>query len=208
MHSSTDLTSDHAAWGKVQGFDEKIVAGLGVVAFCLVVAGSIFARLSLEVSGAVEQSPTRPATVDARALARGDILIPVTLSLKLANGKAIVRGTVPDEKAHDTVIARAKEMFGSSNVEDRLGIEPGIFLTPWFDSVLKWFPPKVEQIHNGEISVKGMNVLLFGQVSDIAARIAAGSSLARLVGAEGHVVNDLQVMSNDDIRAAPRSQNP
>jgi BON domain len=193
MENSTSPSVAPPTWDKKPAFNEKLVGLFGILAFFLVLVLSVAARLILEVAGSPSDIRPRPEALAARSLARGDVLVPVTLSIKFANGKAIVRGTVPDEKSHELVINRAKQIYGGIQIVDHLGIQPGIVLTPWFDSVLKWFPPKIEQIRAGEISVNGMNVLLFGQVQDISARIAAGSAAAKLAGPEGHVMNDLQV---------------
>jgi hypothetical protein len=99
------------------------------------------------------------------------------------------------------LLDRASQIYGQANVVDRLGIQPGVVLTPWFDSVLKWFPPNVAEIRSGEISVNGMNVLLFGQVVDISARIAAGGAVAKLIGPEGQLLNDLQVKNVNETDA-------
>ena len=197
MDNAVNLPSGAILWGKAQALNEKTVAGLGFLVFLIVVCASIAARISLETNARQKIDTLRPAVAAERSVVKGDVLIPVTLSIKFENGKATLRGTLPDEKSHDTVVDRAKAIYGSSNVQDNLGVEPGIVLTPWFDSVLKWFPPRIEQIQSGEISVNGMSVLIFGQVPDISAKLSVGSAVTQLVGPEGRVLNDLQVVSVD-----------
>ncbi len=206
MDHSIRLPSDPILWGKAQALNEKTVARVGFLVFLMVVVGSIVIRLSLEVNARHEVDSARLVVATERALVKGDILVPVTLSIKFENGKATLRGTLPDEKSHDTVVNRAREIYGINNVDDNLGVEPGIVLTPWFDSVLKWFPPRIEQIQSGEISVNGMNVMLFGQVPDISAQIAVGRALTKLVGPEGRVLNDLQVVSVDSVPPAAKER--
>ena len=206
MDHSIRLPSDPILWGKAQALNEKTVAGVGFLVFLLVVVGSIVIRLSLEVNARHKVDSARPVVVAERALVKGDILVPVTLSIKFENGKATLRGTLPDEKSHATVVNRATETYGSSNLKDNLRVEPGIVLTPWFDSVLKWFPPRIEQIQSGEISVNGMNVLLFGRAPDISAQIAVGRALTKLAGTEGRVLNDLQVVPVDSVPPAAKER--
>lgn len=201
MDNAVNLPSGAILWGKAQALNEKTVAGLGFLVFLLVVCASIAVRISLETNARQQVDALRPVVAAERSLVKGDVLIPVTLSIKFENSKATLRGTLPDEKSHDTVVNRAKAMYGSSNVQDNLGVEPGIVLTPWFDSVLKWFPPRIEQIQSGEISVNGMSVLIFGQAPDISAKLGVGSAVTQLVGPEGRVLNDLQVVTVDS--AAP-----
>ena len=197
MDNAVNLPSGAILWGKAQALNEKTVAGLGFLVFLIVVCASIAARIGLETHARQKVESSRPAVAAERSLIKGDILVPVTLSIKFENGKATLRGTLPDEKSHDTVINRATEIYGSSNVQDNLRVEPGIVLTPWFDSVLQWFPPRIEQIQSGEISVNGMNVLIFGEVPDISTQQAVGNALTQLAGPEGRVLNDLQVISVD-----------
>ena len=206
MDHSISLPSDPILWGKAQALNEKTVARVGFLVFLVVLVGSIVIRLSLEVNARHKVDSARPVVATERALAKGDILVPVTLSIKFENGKATLRGTLPDEKSHDTVVNRATEIYGLSNLKDNLGVEPGIVLTPWFDSVLKWFPPRIEQIQSGEISVNGMNVMLFGQVPDISAQIAVGRAVTKLAGLEGRVLNDLQVVSVDSVQPAAKER--
>ncbi len=201
MDNAVNLPSGAILWGKAQALNEKTVAGLGFLVFLLVVCASIAVRISLETNARQQVDALRPVVAAERSLVKGDVLIPVTLSIKFENSKATLRGTLPDEKFHDTVVNRAKAMYGSSNVQDNLGVEPGIVLTPWFDSVLKWFPPRIEQIQSGEISVNGMSVLIFGHAPDISAKLGVGSAVTQLVGPEGRVLNDLQVVTVDS--AAP-----
>ncbi len=197
MDNAVNLPSGTILWGKAQALNEKTVAGLGFLVFLIIVCASIAARISLETNARQKVDTLRPVVAAERSLVKGDVLIPVTLSIKFENSKATLRGTLPDEKSHDTVVNRAKAIYGSSNVQDNLGVEPGIVLTPWFDSVLKWFPPRIEQIQSGEISVNGMSVLIFGQAPDISAKLSVGSAVTQLVGPEGRVLNDLQVVSVD-----------
>ena len=197
MDNAVNLPSGAILWGKAQALNEKTVAGLGFLVFLIVVCASIAVRISLETNARQQVDALRPVVAAERSLVKGDVLIPVTLSIKFENGKATLRGTLPDEKSHDTVINRATEIYGSSNVQDNLRVEPGIVLTPWFDSVLQWFPPRIEQIQSGEISVNGMNVLIFGEVPDISTQQAVGNALTQLAGPEGRVLNDLQVISVD-----------
>ena len=206
MDHSISLPSDPILWGKAQALNEKTVASVGFLVFLLVLVGSIVIRLSLEVNARHKVDSARPVVATERALVKGDILVPVTLSIKFENGKTTLRGTLPDEKSHDTMVNRATEIYGSSNLKDNLRVEPGIVLTPWFDSVLKWFPPRIEQIQSGEISVNGMNVMLFGQVPDISAQIAVGRALTKLAGPEGQVLNDLQVVSVDSVLPAAKER--
>ncbi len=183
---------------RLQHVNERVVLFLGIAAFFIVLALSVVSRLYLESHQSSADHIFRADVPKERALVKGDVLVPVTLSVKLVDGRAILRGMLPSEAAHQTVLARAKEIYGQGRVEDKLGVQSGIVVTPWFDSVLKWFPPRVDELHTGEISVSGMNVLIFGRVATDESRLAAGRTLAKLVGAEGQFFNELQITNVDE----------
>ena len=112
MAHSIRLPSDPILWGRAQALNEKTVAGVGFLVFFLVVAGSIVIRLRIEASAPHKVDSARPVVATGRALVKGDILVPVTLSIKFENGKATLRGTLPDEKSHDTVVNRLGKYTG------------------------------------------------------------------------------------------------
>ena len=114
-------------------------------------------------------------------------------------GSIVIRLSLEVNARHEVDSAR-------TGVDDHLGVEPGIVPTTWFDSVLKWFPPRIEQIQSGEISGNEMNVLLFGRAPDISAQIAVGRALTKLAGPEGRVLNDLQVVSVDSLPLAAKER--
>lgn len=191
----------HSLLARLQLVNERVILAAGILAFSAAVLLSVAARWYLEARSAAEIAKLVPEKIKERALVKGDILVPVRLSIKLQDGRATLRGMLPDEAAHQTVLARAREIYGF-NIEDNLGIQSGIVVTPWFDSVLKWFPPRVNALNSGEISVSGMKVLLFGQVPSIDARLAAGRVLSKLVGTEGQFFNELHVSPSADIQGA------
>ena len=202
------LTPPHgrAAPARLQNLNERAVVSFGICAFLLILGVSIAGRLYLELYLSPANAKLTSSKPKERALVKGDILVPVTLSLKLVDGKAVLRGMLPNESAHQTVLARAGEIYGHDIIEDNLVVQPGIMVTPWFDSVLKWFPPRVDQLRAGEISVSGMNVLIFGRVPDVESRLSAGRKLAQLVGAEGQFINELQVSLLEDPQNAAATQ--
>ena len=173
--------------------NERVVLLLGVCAFLVAMSLSIVTRIQLEQRQIAAPGFSQAATGRARALAIGDVMVPVTLSIKFAGGQAVIRGMLPDEAAHRTVLARAREVFGKTNVDDYLAVQSGIVVTPWFDSVLKWFPPRINELKAGEISVSGMNVLLFGEVTSEEARLSAAKSISKLLGPEGQLQNEIRV---------------
>ena len=179
-------------FARLQSINEHVIFAIGILAFSAAVLLSVATRWYLEVRADAANLKFISEKVKGRPLAKGDILVPVTLNIKLKDGRVTLRGMLPNEAAHQTVLARTRAIYGQ-NVEDNLGIQPGIVVTPWFDSVLKWFPPRVAELSECEISISGMKVFVFGQVPTVEARLAAGRTLWKLVGVEGQFFNELQV---------------
>ena len=206
MNSIIQPTPANSILASLQLRDERVVAAIGIAAFLLALACSVAGRMYLEARLLASNAAQASSAAKERSLAKGDILVPVKLSLKLIDGRAVLRGMLPDAASHQTVVARAREIYGWNQIEDNLGIQRGIVVTPWFDSVLKWFPPRVAEFRAGEISISGMNVLIFGKVGSVEARQAAGKTLAALVGSEGQFSNELEVSDADDTPAPSQAQ--
>ncbi len=198
MTSLTTSAPEQPLFMRLRFLNERTTFALGVGLFLLILLLSVATRIYLESRFGALSVPMSTAASKNRTLAKGDILVPVTLSAKLHDGRVVLRGTLPTEDAHQTVLARAQALYGAENVEDNLDVQPDIVVTPWFDSVLRWFPGRVDDLRNGEISVSGMNVFLFGEVSSVSVRTAAQQNFNKLVGAEGHLSNGLQVSYGAD----------
>ncbi len=205
MTSTPTTLSEQSLFTRLRFLNERAIFALGLGVFLLVLLFSIAARLYLGSRYGEFSAVQASSAAKERLLVKGDILVPVTLSVKLVGGKAVLRGTLPTEDAHQTVATRARSLYGAGNVEDNLGVQPDIVVTPWFDSVLKWFPPRVGELRNGEISVSGMNVFLFGDVPSTEARSAAQLAFAKLIGPEGHFSNGLQVKYAAEYTGTPRA---
>ncbi len=200
------MLSEQSLFTRLRFLNERAIFAVGLGAFLLVLLFSIAARLYLgSLYGEFSDTQASGASKE-RLLVKGDILVPVNLSVKLVDGKAVLRGTLPTEDAHQTVVSRARALYGAGNVEDNLGVQADIVVTPWFDSVLKWFPLRVDELRNGEISVSGINVFLFGDVPNTEARSAAQLVFSKLIGPEGHFSNGLQVKYAAEYTGRPRAR--
>ncbi|MEO6024166.1 MAG: BON domain-containing protein [Burkholderiales bacterium] len=181
--------------GRLQMRNERKVAFIGILAFAIVTILAVMLRLKTELSLHDIQRQEMASLAPDRTIAKDTILVPVKLSIKLLNGKASLRGTLPDETAHKTILARAHSIYGRDRVEDNLEVMDGVVLTPWFDSVIKWFPPTLSGLNSGEITISGLEVLLFGDVSSPTDREAAGKLIERLAGVEAKIHNGLRVIT-------------
>ena len=87
---------------RLQHVNERVVLTLGIVAFLVVLALSVASRFYIEFYRSSANSEMAGKVSAQRALAKGDVLIPVTLSVKVVDGRAILRGMLPNEAAHQT----------------------------------------------------------------------------------------------------------
>jgi osmotically-inducible protein OsmY len=187
---------------------EKTVWLIGACAFVVLLAVSISTRLATQSYQTSERKPLLTANLARPALARGDIIVPVTLRMKLAAGQVILLGAVPDVVSHQTILERTKKIYGAENVSDRLEVQSSVATTPWFDAVLKWFPPDLKRVRTGEITVSGTKVLLLGDVENHSTRVAAEQAVAAAAGPEVAVQNELKLLRSPGLAATVNGASP
>ena len=187
-------------WGIVQTQNQRKVIAVGVAAFVCVTMLAILLALRTELSIRDAQLRELAGKAPARTLAKDAILLPVNLSLKVQDGKTILRVTLPSEVAHRDVLTRARNLYGNVEIDDRLEVKTNVALTPWFDSVIKWFPPAISGLKSGEITVSGLEVLLFGEVSSGEERDNAGRLVEQLAGNEAKIHNGLRINVGQQVK--------
>jgi BON domain len=190
---------DSANGKKNRILNEKSVIVTGVCAFAALVVVSVLSRFATEAYLASKNGVVAPSKPVGAPLARGDIIAPVALRMKLAGSQVTLLGNVPNESARLTLLERAQKAYGPDNVVDRLNIQTSVATTPWFDSVAKWFPPALKSIKSGEITVSGTNVLLLGDAENHSARVAAGKALAAAAGSDVVVQNELKIATESAV---------
>lgn len=117
----------------------------------------------------------KPATLAA------SMLLPCALALRAA--PVVLEGVVPDEATRQAILARACEVFGPSEVEDRLQV--GTVATPpgWREEALRLLAPGLRQVRGGRLELRALQAHLAGEVLDDAVRhelrqaLAAGSAV-------------------------------
>lgn len=117
----------------------------------------------------------KPATVAA------SLLLPCALALRAA--PVVLEGVVPDEATRQAILSRAGEVFGPSQVEDRLQV--GTVATPpgWREEALRLIAPGLRQVRGGRLELRALQAHLAGEVPDDTVRhelrqvLAAGSAV-------------------------------
>jgi hypothetical protein len=175
---------------------EKFVAcgGLIVVVFYALLCVAVqLPAMTVSDRGAA----TQPKIGSDRAkMARGSVLVPVSLVAKIAPNKVELLGTVPDKKAHAAVVKNARARYGLDRVIDKLVVDPDVVVTEWFDNVLGWFPPRLVDLAAGELSVSGASITLLGEIGSLEEKLAVGKALASLVGPTATLHNELAIKAS------------
>jgi OmpA-OmpF porin, OOP family len=99
-----------------------------------------------------------------------------------ADKPVIAAGTVPDEATRAAVLARLRELYGAQRVVDRIEVDAVMAPPNWRDRVVAMLGPDLQQVHGGELAVKGNSVRIAGQVGNEAERQQVASALATAAG--------------------------
>lgn len=109
-----------------------------------------------------------------------------------ADGMVYVTGTVPDERARSTLIARLQGIYGKDKVVDRL--ETGGVVAPpdWTDHVTQILGDGIREVRQGQLDVDGTQVTISGNVANEARRQQVASAIATALNPTYTVNNGLR----------------
>jgi len=110
-----------------------------------------------------------------------------------APGKVIVSGTVPDEATRQSVLQRAREVFGIDRVVDQLGVGNLVAPPNWNSYLQRIISPELKQVSRGQISVSGNVIDIQGEVANESVRQQVVSDLSTKLNTTYTVRNGLQV---------------
>lgn len=109
-----------------------------------------------------------------------------------ADGLVYVTGTVPDERARSTLIARLRNIYGTEKVVDQL--ETGGVIAPpgWTDHVAKILGDGIREVRQGQLEVNGTQVTIGGNVASETRRQQVASAIATALNPTYTVNNGLR----------------
>lgn len=136
-------------------------------------------------SWALAQSPTVASAAQAAAL-------PAAATV-LGAGQVVVSGTVPDEATRVAILNRARELYGSDRVVDRLLLGAVVAPPQWSQYVHKLLSPQLKQVRHGQLTVQGQTIELKGEVPNEAVRQEVASQMASSLNPTYTVRNGLRV---------------
>lgn len=110
-----------------------------------------------------------------------------------APGQVVVSGTVPDEATRQSVLQRAREVFGADRVVDQLGVGKLIAPPNWSGYLQKIISPELKQVAHGQISISGNVIDLKGEVGNEAVRQQIVSDMSTKLNTTYTVRNGLRL---------------
>ncbi len=117
----------------------------------------------------------------------------------------VVGGVVPDEATRQAILTRVREVYGAARVVDQLGIGPLVAPPNWSAHVQRMIVPDLKRVSRGQMSIRGNNVDMRGEVANEALRQQVASRLATAIDNPTYQVrNGLRVAAQgqDQVDAA------
>ncbi|WP_038500049.1 OmpA family protein [Janthinobacterium agaricidamnosum] len=127
--------------------------------------------------------------------AQAPVIVPVLTTPK--PGQILVSGMVPDEAAKAAVLARLRELYGSEQVVDQIGIGAVALPPNWNGHVQKLIGPNLKLISRGQLKIDGNNVSVRGEVANEAQRQQIASDIATSLNPTYIVSNGLRVSASE-----------
>lgn len=122
----------------------------------------------------------------------------------LITGESVVlRGTLKDQAAIDSVIAKAKNVFGQDNVMSKLSIGDNVSETPSLIGFFQGLAGKSAGLDTLSAKLQGRSLTLEGEVPSAAIKSSIGRTMGQLFS--GEVDNQLSIAQAPPVVAAPPS---
>ena len=112
-----------------------------------------------------------------------------------ASGQVVVSGTVPDEVTRQSVLTKAREVFGNERVVDQLGVGKLIAPPNWTTYLQGIISPDLKQVSHGQISISGNVIEIKGEVGNEAVRQQIVSDMSTRLNKTYTVRNSLRVVA-------------
>jgi OOP family OmpA-OmpF porin len=112
-----------------------------------------------------------------------------------APGQVVVSGTVPNEATRQSVLTKAREVFGVDRVVDQLGVGNLVAPANWSNYLQGIISPDLKQVSHGQISISGNVIEIKGEVSNEAVRQQLVSEMSTRLNKTYTVRNGLRVVA-------------
>jgi OOP family OmpA-OmpF porin len=109
----------------------------------------------------------------------------------------VASGTVANEAAKASLLARLRQVFGPERVVDQLSVGPVSAPPNWNDYLNKLVGPNLKQVSHGQLKVDGSAISLRGDVASEALRQQIAADLAASLDPSYTVNNGLRVAASE-----------
>ncbi|HEX7382133.1 MAG TPA: OmpA family protein [Nevskiaceae bacterium] len=113
------------------------------------------------------------------ALATASDAPATTMAQDAATDRVVIRGTVADDAARQSIVEKLVAIYGREAVIDELAAGGVVTPARWNESVTATIGAELKRVSNGELRIEGTTVSLHGDVPDEATREEVLSSLRR-----------------------------
>jgi OOP family OmpA-OmpF porin len=110
-------------------------------------------------------------------------------------GKLTLQGTLASEAEKDQLFSRAREIYGSENVLDKLKVNKETTASSWLPGVLGLLPLMREGVENAYLKVEGKEMILKGEVGTDERKASLIKEAQAGVGPALKIVDQLQVVA-------------
>lgn len=112
--------------------------------------------------------------------------------------QVVVGGQVADEATRVSILNALGKVYGASNVVDRIEVVGSISTPPnWSSNVSKLLTSELRQIHKGQLTVDGTQLVINGEVANEAVRQKLLSDMANSLNPTYSIRNNLQIPAVD-----------
>lgn len=111
----------------------------------------------------------------------------------VAPNRIVISGAVPDEATKAALYSRLVEVYGATNIDDRMTVGGVIAPPNWASYVPKLMTPQLKSISKGQLVVEGTNISLRGEVGTEATRQEIASNFANALNPTYVIKNGLRV---------------
>jgi OOP family OmpA-OmpF porin len=108
-------------------------------------------------------------------------------------GKLTLQGTVASEAEKDQILSRAREVYGSENVSDKLKVDKETAGSSWLPGVLGLLPLMSKGVENAYLKAEGKEIILKGEVATDERKASLIKEAQAGAGPALKVVDQLQV---------------
>jgi len=123
------------------------------------------------------------------------------LEVSWIGGKLTLQGTLASEAEKDQLLSRAREIYGSENVLDKLKVNKERTASSWLPGILGLLPLMREGVENAYLKVEGKEIILKGEVATDERKASLVKEAQAGAGTALNIVDQLQVVAAKGAKA-------